>query len=53
MNNETFYTELAQKITLPFNIEDVKEIEENAGSIWFILKNGKIFSLLIIQCEES
>lgn len=53
MSTDTFYTELAQKITLPFEIEDVDEIEENAETIWIILKNGKVYSLMFIECEAE
>lgn len=52
MDATTFNQELAQKITLPFAIEDVDEIEENAGTVWIILKSGKVYSLAIIECEE-
>lgn len=53
MSTKTFYTELAQKITLPFDVEDVGEIEENAGTIWIILTNGKVYSLMFIECEAE
>ena len=53
MSTETFYAVLAQKITLPFEIEEVDEIEENAETIWIILKNGKVYSLMFIECEAE
>lgn len=53
MVTETFFRELAQKIELPFAIEEVEEIEENAGITWVILKSGKVYSVSIIECEDE
>ena len=31
----------------------IKDIEENCGSIWITLDNGKTYSIQIIECEPE
>lgn len=32
---------------------DIKDIEENAGSMWITLEDGNVKSLMIIDCEKE
>ena len=31
---------------------EIERVEENAGSIWIILKNGQVKSIMFIDCED-
>lgn len=53
MEHNKFYEELAEKLPLPFDIEDVEELEENCWSIWVTLYSGDVYSVLWIECEED
>ncbi len=33
-------------------IEEVKEVEENAGSMWITTKDGKTYSISVMECED-
>lgn len=53
MEENEFYRDLAVKITLPFPVEEVDYIEENAGTTWIILKSGVVYALSVIRCESE
>lgn len=53
MLEEKFWEQISSNIELPFEIEDVKEIESNCGSTWINLKNGSSFSITVYKCEEE
>ena len=33
--------------------ETITEVEENCGSIWITMKDGKTYSIQIIECEKE
>ena len=37
----------------PFSAEEVDEVEENCGTIWIVLKDGRVFSLSVMECEKE
>lgn len=51
MENNDFWNKLTQAIELPFDPEEVENIESNAGSVWIDLKDGRSFYILIDECE--
>lgn len=53
MEENEFYRELASKITLPFSMEEVDYVEENADTTWIVLKNGEVYALSVIRCEPE
>lgn len=53
MEIEIFWKLLSNEIELPFDIEEVRQIESNCGSVWIDLDNGKTFSISIMQCEGN
>lgn len=50
MENKLFWEQLANAIELPFDIEDVKEIEQNPGGTHIVTKTGTYF-VMVEQCE--
>lgn len=34
-------------------IEEVKEVEENCGSMWITTKDGKTYSVSVMECEPE
>jgi coenzyme F420-reducing hydrogenase beta subunit len=52
MESSEFYQELYQAIELPFEVEQVEDIETNCGSVWITLKDGSIYYITIAKCEE-
>jgi coenzyme F420-reducing hydrogenase beta subunit len=34
-------------------IEEVKDVEENAGSMWITTKDGKVYSISVMECEPE
>ena len=51
MEVKEFWEKLSQALDLPFEIEDVTDIEENAGSVWIDTKKG-VFSVMFEKCES-
>lgn len=51
MKQEEFYQKLSEHIELPFELEDVKEIDSNCGSTWIELHNGSIYYIIIDRSE--
>ena len=52
MEVKEFWDKLSQALDLPFEIEDVKDIEANAGSVWIDTKKGT-FSVMLEPCEPT
>lgn len=51
MEPNKFWETLQEKLKLPFNVEDVTNIEENAGSFHIETADG-IYYLMIEKCED-
>lgn len=34
-------------------VDEVKEVEENAGSMWVTTKDGKVYSISVMECEPE
>lgn len=34
-------------------IDEVKDVEENAGSMWITTKDGKTYSVSVMECEPD
>jgi hypothetical protein len=49
MTTTTFWKELFLHITIPFEINDVKEISCYEGSMWIEMKDGAVYYI----CFES
>jgi hypothetical protein len=39
-------------LILPFQVSEIKEVEENCGTVWITLNDGKVYSLAITETEE-
>lgn len=52
MEAKEFWEKLSQTLDLPFEIEDVTNIEENAGSVWIDTKKGT-FSIMMPESEST
>lgn len=52
MKPNKFWKTLQEKLKLPFNVEDVTNIEENAGSFHIETTSG-IYFLSIEKCEDE
>lgn len=37
----------------PFKSNEVKEVEENCGSVWVTLESGKVYSFIFIECAAE
>ena len=53
MENNKFWNLLTQAIELPFEIEDVVDIESTNTSVYIDLKDGRSFYLDINECEKE
>jgi len=51
MTQETFFSQLASQLNLPFEISEVAEIESNCGSTWIILLDGSSYFITIEKSE--
>ena len=52
MESNKFFNLLTQAIELPFEVEDVSDISEGAGTIYIDLDDGRCFYLTIKECEQ-
>lgn len=53
MDSITFKNALFNAWELPFTPEEVEDVESNCGSTWITLKNGKVYALLVVECENE
>ena len=53
MDKTRFWELLSEDLSLPFEIENVKEIESNCGSTWIELQNGSSYFISIERCEPQ
>jgi hypothetical protein len=53
MLTQEFWSKLALSLELPFEVEDVIEIESNAGSTWIEVADGSSFYIIIDQCDDG
>lgn len=40
-------------LILPFPVEEIKETEENCGTVWITLYSGKVYALTIMESEPE
>lgn len=52
MTAKDFKTALFENIDLPFEFEDVGEVESNCGSTWINLKDGSSFFITVGKCKN-
>ena len=52
MTKTDFFNTLAKILPLPFDPEEVETVEENCGTVWITLKDGKVYYLVVGGCEE-
>lgn len=53
MENNKFYNLLTQALDIPFDIEDVADVDENCGTVWIELNNGDVYSLSFMKTEND
>lgn len=53
MESNKFWNLLTQYMEFPFDTEEVKSIDANAGTIWVELNNGEVYYLTVQQCEPQ
>lgn len=53
MTYEAFIQQIISALELPFELEDVEQVDANCGTAWIILKNGKVYALHLIGCEPE
>ena len=39
--------------TLPFEVLGIESIEDNCGTVWITLKGGKVYSISVMETEET
>jgi len=42
-----------QALQLPFDLDDVDDVEENCGTVWVTLKNGDVYYITCNQSEDA
>lgn len=54
MNEETFddFLLIGIRDMLPFEAEEVEDIDDNSNGFYINLKNGDSYSITIMKCEE-
>lgn len=40
-------------LILPFQVEEIEEATENCGTVWIVLKNGKVYALSVMETEPD
>jgi coenzyme F420-reducing hydrogenase beta subunit len=53
MSTTNFWKELFLHISVPFEIEDVKEISSNCGTTWIDMKDGSTYYISIERAEVT
>lgn len=53
MNIQEFWAKISVSLELPFEVEDVIEIESNAGSTWIEVADGSSYYIIIDQCDDG
>lgn len=53
MEENKFWNHLTQGIELPFEVSDVKIIDENCGTVFIELNNGDVYHLCLLKCEDD
>lgn len=53
MTYEAFIQQIISALELPFELEEVENVDANCGTAWIILKNGKVYALHLIGCEPE
>lgn len=51
MTEKDFWNKIKEQIPLPFEIENVTEVEENCGTVWITCRE-KTYYLTIEETEE-
>jgi len=53
MTTTNFWKELFLHISIPFKIDDVKEITSSCGSTWIDMKDGTTYYISIERAEVT
>ena len=53
MDSTTFKNAFLTALELPFAPEEVERVESNCGSTWITLKNGRVYALQVVECENE
>lgn len=47
------WDDLWNAIEFPFEAEQIQDVEANFGTVWVDLKDGRTFSIVVMQCEKD
>lgn len=50
MDSQQFWDLLRENLEIPFDIGDIKEVENSAGTLWIRMNNGETYYVSLEQC---